>query len=203
MNFEQNIFKENDCCVFKKTKEKFGGLSNMAAGFNLKVNNVPILTTEALYQVCRFPHLPMIQTNILKQKSPMAAKMVGKPFRSESRPDWEEVKVDIMRWCLKVKLAQNYFNFSTLLDSTKDFSIVEDSNKDDFWGAIRTKQDKGVLKGRNILGQLLEELRLFYRDNRNSMNLFVVEPLAIPDFKLLGKPILQIDERSTIRRFKV
>ena len=37
-----------DCAsssVFLKTKEKFGGLSNMAAGFPLVVNSVPVRTS--------------------------------------------------------------------------------------------------------------------------------------------------------------
>ena len=44
--------------VFLKTNERFGGLSNMAPGFPLRVNGVRIRTSEALYQACRFPHLP-------------------------------------------------------------------------------------------------------------------------------------------------
>src|SRR5262245_37505283 len=93
--------------VFLKTKEAFGGLSNMAGGFPLRVNGVRVSTSEALYQACRFPHLPAVQRLIIEQNSPMTAKMKGKPYRGESRPDWDRVRVTIMRWCLRVKLAQN------------------------------------------------------------------------------------------------
>ncbi|NLM00402.1 MAG: NADAR family protein [Treponema sp.] len=178
------------------TKELYGGLSNMASGFPLKVNGVEILTSEALYQACRFPHLPEVQEKIIKEKSPMSAKMVSKPHRINSRPDWDDVRIKIMRWCLRVKLAQNFFEFGKLLESTFDKPIVEDSSKDDFWGAIRDKQDENILIGTNALGRLLMELRQFYNEKRYSYEMFVVEPLNISNFTLLGQKIDTIDERE-------
>ncbi|MBK9605995.1 MAG: hypothetical protein IPO58_06030 [Betaproteobacteria bacterium] len=47
--------------VFLKTDAPFGGLSNMAGKFPLWVNGIRILTSEALYQACRFPHRPEVQ----------------------------------------------------------------------------------------------------------------------------------------------
>lgn len=121
--------------AFRKTTEKWGELSNMAGGFPIFVNDVHIKNIEALYQSCRYPHLPDVQHKILFQDSPMTAKMVGKPFRLQTRPDWEEVKILIMKWCLRVKLAQNWERFSEVLLKTENMPIVELSNKDDFWGA--------------------------------------------------------------------
>ena len=119
-------YNENECCVFRKTKEQYGGLSNMAGAYLLNVNGIRILTAEALYQACRYPHLPDLQRVIINEKSPMAAKMKSKPYRkSDSRKDWEDVRVDIMFWCLKVKLAQNRIHFGTLLNSTMDKKIRE------------------------------------------------------------------------------
>jgi len=39
-------YTPSDCAVFCKTREKFGGCSNMAAGYSLKVNGTPILVVE-------------------------------------------------------------------------------------------------------------------------------------------------------------
>ncbi|MBK0403571.1 NADAR family protein [Adhaeribacter sp. BT258] len=194
---EHKIYNASECCVFRKTKELYGGLSNMASGFPLKVNGVHILTSEAIYQACRFPHLPDIQERIIKERSPMSAKMVGKPFRNNSRVDWEDTRIKIMRWSLRVKLAQNFIEFGKLLESTFDKPIVEDSSKDDFWGAIRDKKDEKILKGTNALGRLLMELRQFYNEKRYSYEMFVVEPLNIPNFKLFGQNIETIDERES------
>src|SRR5688500_12497164 len=110
----------------------------MAGGFPLLVNGVRILTSEALYQACRFPHLPKVQSLIIDQRSPLTAKMKSKPYRSDSRPDWDHIRVKVMRWCLRVKLVQNWHRFSSLLLETDERPIVEESRKDDFWGAKPT-----------------------------------------------------------------
>ena len=151
------IYHKNECAVFLKTAEQLGGLSNMAGGYPLCINGIHILTSEALYQACRFPHLPEVQKLIIGQKSPMAAKMKSKPYRKDSRPDWDDVRVQVMRWCLRVKLVQHWEKFGGLLLSTRDRPIVEESYRDQFWGAKPT--DDGTLYGANVLGRLLGELR--------------------------------------------
>ena len=172
--------------VFLKTKERFGGLSNMAPGFPLRVNRVRIRTSEALYQACRFPHMPEVQQLIIGENSPMTAKMRSKPFRQVSRHDWNFVRVKIMRWCLRVKLVQNWREFGRLLLATGDGPIVEQSRKDDFWGA--KVADDAMLVGMNVLGRLLMELREQLKDNE-AESLRFIEPLAISEFLVFGQPI--------------
>lgn len=128
-----------ECAVFRITKEKFGGLSNMSGGFPLCVNGIIVPSAEALYQACRFPHKPEIQKLIIRQKSPMTAKMVSKPHRGETRPDWMNIRVRVMRWVLRVKLSIHWEEFGGLLLATGDKSIVEDSRRDDFWGGSAPK----------------------------------------------------------------
>ncbi len=152
------IYDPAKSAVFLKTNERFGGLSNMAPGFAVVVNGVRIRTSEALYQACRFPHLPHVQRLIISEHSPMTAKMRGKPYASQTRPDWDRVRVGLMRWCLRVKLNQNPSKFSSLLRSTGDLPIVEKkTRRSDFWGAKLA--DDGSLVGMNVLGRLLMELR--------------------------------------------
>lgn len=196
---KENTFRTyiaSEVVWFRKTKEAYGGLSNMASGFPLWVNDMPIFSSEALYQACRFPHLPEVQEKILAERSPMTAKMVGKPYRQETRKDWDNIRIMVMRWCLRVKLAQNFFTFGKLLESTFDKPIVEDSKKDTFWGAVRDKENPKILMGTNALGRLLMELRQFYNSKRFSPTLFYVTPLRLPNFSLLGNPIQPIDERE-------
>ena len=189
-------YDRSSSVVFLKTKEAFGGLSNMAGGFPLLVNGVPICTSEALYQACRFPHLPDVQGLIIAQRSPMTAKMKGKPYRHDSRRDWNRVRVNVMRWCLRVKLAQNWAVFSKLLLDTSDRAIVEQSRKDDFWGA--KPADDQTLVGMNVLGRLLMELREFVKAEPEK-NLRRVEPLLIPNFLLGGRPIEPVMDRTLER----
>lgn len=180
-------YSRKDSVVFLKTDEPFGGLSNMAGRYPIHVNGIRVLTSEALYQVCRFPHLPEVQRMIIGQNSPMTAKMRSKPYRKDSRSDWDQVRVRIMRWCLRMKLANNWSTFSELLLRTGDRSIVEESRKDDFWGAKPT-DDGSTLIGMNVLGRLLMELREQVRLQGREAALDVAPP-PIPQFLLLGRPI--------------
>lgn len=187
-------YKADTVVWFRKTKEAFGGLSNMCSGYPLVVNGHKILSSEALYQACRFPSLSDIQEIIIAEKSPMTAKMKSKPHRNNTRKDWDNTRIAIMRWCLHVKLAQNFIKFGKLLEETYPKQIVEDSNKDKFWGAVREKNDENTLIGINALGRLLMELRQKYM-SEDRYDLLVVEPLQIEDFKLFGQNIERIDER--------
>ncbi|ACK71611.1 conserved hypothetical protein [Gloeothece citriformis PCC 7424] len=192
---QYRTYNRQECITFRKTSEPFGGLSNMAGGYPLLVNGISILTSEALYQACRFPHLPDVQKLIIAQRSPMTAKMKSKPYRNQSRPDWDKVRVNIMRWCLRVKLIQNWERFGKLLLSTQDKPIVEDSPKDNFWGAI--PNDSNQLIGVNVLGRLLMELRELLKQSPDFLK--SVEPPAISDLLLLDKPI----ERLSLKEVSI
>lgn len=178
-----------DSVVFKKTNEQYGGLSNMAPGFPLFVNGVHINTSEALYQVCRYPHMPDVQHLIIGERSPMTAKMRSRPYRKDSRPDWNQIRVAVMRWCLRMKLAQNWEKFVGLLLATGDRPIVEKSGKDDFWGA--KPLENGTLVGQNVLGRLLMELREELR-GPDAEKLRSVDLPKISNFLLFGEPIQEL-----------
>jgi len=188
-------YVRGEVVVVYKTKEDFGGLSNMASGYTSQINGVLVLTTETMYKACRFPHLTEVQREIIAQHSPMTAKMKSKPHRKYSRPDWDEVRYKVMRWCLRVKLAQNYEEFGSLLLATLDRPIVEQSRKDDYWGAKLADEAGDTLIGQNVLGRLLMELREKLKDDEEG-TLKAVPPLSISDFLLLGKPIETVTARS-------
>ncbi len=183
---QTRIYQRAESVVFLKTQEAFGGLSNMAGGYQLTINGIRIYSAEALYQACRFPHLPDVQRLIIGQHSPMTAKMVGKPHRHNSRPDWDTVRVNIMRWCLRVKLLQNWERFGTLLLETDNRPIVEESRRDAFWGA-KPNPEQATLVGINALGRLLMELREKLRNNPEELQILL--PLLIPNFLLLSEPV--------------
>lgn len=195
LNFPEQRYRRVDCAVFLKTAERYGGLSNMAGGYPLEVNGHRILTSEALYQACRFPHLPDVQRLIIDQKSPMAAKMKSKPYRSQSRQDWNDINVTVMRWCLHVKLAQHWDRFGDLLRSTDDQPIVEESRRDPFWGA--RPMDDETLVGRNVLGILLTRLREEL-ESPDCEILRTVPALLVPDFLLFGEPIGTVVGTSSV-----
>lgn len=185
--FELRVYRSSESAVFRKTKDRYGGLSNMAAGFPLVINGVRIRTSEALYQAFRFPDFPEIQELILREASPMTAKMQSKTHIGKTRPDWEEVKVQVMRWCLRVKLCQNWEKFTDALTETGEMPIVEFSTIDSFWGAAPTP-DGAHLVGINVLGRLLMELRSLL-NGPNPAALRTVPPPSIEGTLFLGRSI--------------
>jgi ribA/ribD-fused uncharacterized protein len=182
---EQRTYTSAEVVTFRKTNERFGGLSNMAPGFPVVVNRIHFWTTEALYQCCRYPDAPDVQEAIASQRSPMTAKMKSKRFRDRTRADWEQIRVRVMRWSLRVKLAQNQTTFGQLLLATGNKAIVEESSKDQFWGAKAENGD--ALTGFNVLGRLLMELREQLREAPSAFE--QVPPPHIPNFLLFGQPV--------------
>jgi len=191
---QARLYERRNSVVFLKTKEAFGGLSNMAGGYPLRVNGIWIATAEALYQACRFPDRPDVQRAIIAEASPMTAKMRGKPFREFTRSDWDSVRVRIMKWTIRAKMVFHFKEFSELLASTDGLPIVEQSRKDSFWGAIPNGED--TLVGMNVLGRLLMELRQEI-EQRDEHDFRYLEPLDIPNFNLDGRPIEKLETRRT------
>lgn len=182
----ERSYSRRDVVVFHKTRERWGELSNMASGFRLIVCGQVLPSAEALYQACRFPDLPDVQQLIAREASAMAAKMRSKPHRSATRDDWSRIRVRIMRWVLRVKLAQHMKRFGSVLLATGDAAIVERSSKDRYWGAVESAA--GTLEGQNVLGRLLMELREELK-TRSHEELLVVLPPQVERFVLLGRPV--------------
>jgi len=175
--------------VFFRTRDQFGGLSNMAAGYPLLVNNIPIRTSEALYQSMRLPTLPEAQQKVFDEPSPIGAKICSRKFLEHTRADWERIKIKVMLWSLRIKLLQNREKFGEVLLSTDELPIVEQSSKDEFWGAKVTPD--GTLVGMNVLGRLLVQLREEFKAGSDHK---AVEPLDVPEFLLLGEPVRAVGD---------
>ena len=92
--------------------------------------------------------------NIVAAETPGKAKRMGR--HATLRPDWEEVKVDVMREGLRKKFAIPEFRVKLL--ATGDEELIEGNTwHDRTWG--RCVCDKCGGQGQNLLGQLLMELR--------------------------------------------
>lgn len=181
----KRIYESRNVLTFAKTTGRFGGLSNMSGDYALFVNEVYIPTVEALYQACKFPLYPSIQMEIVSQTNPMQAKTVSRHYQAFVRQDWDNVKLRVMEWCLKVKLLQNWDTFGRLLDETGDAVIVEYSTKDCVWGAM--PKGDGTLEGFNALGRLLMKLRQEYV--RDGESLHEVDPPAVAGMMLFNTPV--------------
>lgn len=188
-------YSVKESIVFRKTTEPFGGLSNMASGFSLYVNEIIIPSSEHFYQAMRYPTHPEIQFEIISQDNAMKAKMVSNKYKSSmTRPDWDKIQIKIMRWALEIKLAQNWDKFSSILEETENKPIVEYATDNKIWGAKPV--DKEMLTGVNALGRLLMELREKYV--QNSKRIYCVNPPEISALLLYNQPIEVICDDSII-----
>ena len=115
INYQVKKYGIDSNVVFRKTKERFGGLSNMCSGYPITIGEYVFLTSESLYQCCRFNNDADIQIIIINEKSPISSKMKSKKYHSRTREDWDSVRVDIMDWCIRMKLNSNWKKFSELL----------------------------------------------------------------------------------------
>ena len=161
----------------------------MAKGYPLFVNDIPIQSSEILYQACRYPDYPDIQKAIITQGNPYEAKQTARSFESKTRNGWERNRVSIMKWCVCVKLCQNWDTFFALLDSTGDYDIVEHSEKDQFWGA--SKDPEGNFYGMNVLGRILMDARGMAR-KKGMKGFATIPPLRLDNFLLLGENIRDV-----------
>lgn len=184
-------YNPDDCVVFRITTNRWGGLSNMASHYPICVNGTPIWSSEALYQACRFPNAPEAQRLIIAERNPMVAKMKAKHFKARSRSDWDVVRVKVMRWCIRVKLANNWEKFGLLLSSTDHRPIVEESRRDAFWGAKPSPDGKELI-GVNALGRLLMQLRDEFQSVKRD-RLRSVSPPDISDFLIFGDPVRLVE----------
>ncbi|CCM06412.1 uncharacterized protein FIBRA_08673 [Fibroporia radiculosa] len=111
-------------------------------------------TGEHLFQSFKFQRdRPLIAEHIRTcSDRPSVALSEARRFQHEVRADWFEVNVKKMDEVLYHKFTQHE-ELKNLLLRTGDAPLVEDSDKDAFWGIGADK------RGRNELGKALERLR--------------------------------------------
>jgi len=111
-------------------------------------------TSEHLFQSFKFHgHRPNLAEHIRTYSEwPSDAFKEARRFQPEVRSDWKRVNIEKMDETLWHKFTQHQDLKDELL-ATGDAELVEDSDKDPFWGIGSDRQ------GRNELGKALERLR--------------------------------------------
>jgi ribA/ribD-fused uncharacterized protein len=129
----------------------FYPLSNFSA-FRLLWKGWTFATSEHAYHWEKFSDSPPLQHEILIAPSAHVAFKLAEQYATARRPDWNEVRVPIMRDILRAKVTQHEYVRRKLL-ATGDRELVEDSWRDAFWGWGPNRD------GMNQLGKLWMELR--------------------------------------------
>jgi hypothetical protein len=85
-------------------------------------------------------------------KTPAEAKVFAHGRKHLWRPDWEQVKCEVMRKALMAKFTCSAFLREELI-KTNNAVLIENSKKDFFWGIGSDNS------GKNMLGLILMEIR--------------------------------------------
>jgi ribA/ribD-fused uncharacterized protein len=134
---------------YGRTNE-WGEFSNFAHfPFMLEGKQWP--TSEHYFQAQKFAGTEHEEAIRLAPKPNEAARM-GRERSRPLRPDWEQMKDDVMRKAVRAKFAAHE-SLRALLLSTGDEQLVENAPGDYYWGCGKDGT------GRNMLGVILMELR--------------------------------------------
>lgn len=139
---------------FYGINDQYGCFSNFSQhGFVL--DELYWTTSEHYFQAQKF-----VGTHHLEQirlaKMPRDAARMGRDRKRPLRPDWEQVKDDIMRKAVLRKF-ETHADIREVLLSTNDELIVENAPRDYYWGCGKDGS------GKNMLGQILVEVREILR----------------------------------------
>jgi ribA/ribD-fused uncharacterized protein len=139
-------------------EQDFYVLSNFSA-FTLQWKGHRFDTSEAAYHWEKFEPsgfmgsvIVSVRQMIRTAPSAHEAFKIAQTNKGLRRPDWDTVKVDIMRDILRAKVSQHEYVSRKLL-ATGDRELVEDSWRDDYWGWGPNRD------GLNMLGKLWMEIR--------------------------------------------
>jgi|WetSurMetagenome_2_1015567.scaffolds.fasta_scaffold1090576_1 N-glycosidase YbiA len=138
---------------FGHTKaKKYWEFSNFA-DIPVTIHGIYYPTTEHYFQAQKFYKTDLDYATLIRTSStPGVAKKLSRSREHPIDPEWDTVRIEVMRKALFAKAIQSP-EFRKLLLATGNALIEEASPWDSFWGT-----GKGG-NGKNMLGKLLVELR--------------------------------------------
>jgi N-glycosidase YbiA len=147
---------------YSNREEPYGCFSNFSYhGFELDGAYWP--TSEHYFQAQKFPKTPHCD-QIRQVKTPKEAANMGRDRKRPLRQDWEQVKDGIMRNAVLRKF-EIHADIREILLATADEEIVENAPGDYYWGCGKDGS------GKNMLGQILMEVREILRDVKTPQDL--------------------------------
>lgn len=136
---------------FYKVSEEYGCFSNFSL-HPITLEDKVWPTSEHYFQAQKFPSEPDYQEEMRNAARPHDVAKMGRDRSYTLRPDWENVKDDLMRLAVLQKFA-DYEDIRSVLLSTGDKDIIEVTTNDYYWGEGTKKT------GKNMLGVILMEVR--------------------------------------------
>lgn len=136
---------------YSTLENEYGCFSNFSLhGF--EVDGVYYKTSEHYFQAMKFIYSPDDMEAVRKASTPKRAASIGRDRKRPLRPDWEQVKNDVMRQGVLRKF-ETHADIREILLATGDEELVENAPNDYYWGIGKSG------KGLNMLGKILMETR--------------------------------------------
>jgi ribA/ribD-fused uncharacterized protein len=135
-----------------KTIDRFDGPYRWLSNFHparITVRGVDYRSVEHAFQACKTLDLPA-RERIRQASSPAIAKKLGRYV--DLRPDWLDIRRDVMYACVRMKFTRHQ-HLGVWLRDTGDALLVEGNTwGDTYWGVCNGK-------GENHLGLILMRVR--------------------------------------------
>lgn len=112
---------------------------------------------------------------ILDSNNPNECRLLGRKVKNYNDSKWDELRYNIMYSCNKAKYDQNEnLKIKLLNPDYYGKTFVEASPIDGIWGIRMSENDPGVedctnWKGRNLLGNILTDIRNLYISERKEI----------------------------------
>lgn len=132
-------------------EREFYPLSNFSS-FRIRWAGRWFDTSEHAYHWEKFPDCTELRKELRLTLSAHEAFKLAERNKHLRRPDWDDVKVEVMRRIIRAKAEQHEYVRRKLME-TGDRPLIEGSWRDNFWGIGPNKD------GQNMLGKLWMELR--------------------------------------------
>ena len=147
---------------FYKVSDPYGCFSNFSP-YSIHLDGFTWPTSEHYYQAQKYVGTPdqSVYDQILRAPTPEAAAALGRTPHYRVRPDWHQVKCQIMYQAVLTKFS-THLEIQAILLGTGDELIVEDSARDPYWGCGADGQ------GQNQLGKTLMQVRQELRQQQSA-----------------------------------
>ncbi|MER9504702.1 NADAR family protein [Mesorhizobium sp. M0579] len=156
---------EDEIRFYRASEKPYGAFSNLYRR-PVEFEDETFPTSEHAYQAGK-ARKPEVRDWVLSAPSPGLVAMAAHGlYYWDIAPGWSRTKFDRMRGVLRAKFTQHE-DLKDLLLSTGEARLVESATVDNevnrLWGEVNGE-------GRNMLGQLLMELRTSLRDEDGGLN---------------------------------
>ncbi len=192
--FNPQKYYLNQVISFSDPNETWGDLSNLSAVYPVVLNGRVWESIESLYHALGFSQFPEVQQQIFSSGKGLKAKEIKNRWKKKRRPDWQDIKVYVMEYCVILKMSLHKSKFENILYQTKKKPLVEVSKDDSFWAAIPDRSislnsdlacsdyQNLTATGVNMVGQVLMKVReLLFQTNKKKQIFPPVSDLKLFD----------------------